>query len=142
MTQTRPEIVIEGSNDGRSWEAYEFKYKPGDVMRRPGFVAPYQPRLDWQMWFAALGSARGNQWFLRLEWRLLQNTPSVLALLERNPFPAAPPKYIRAMLYEYRFTDIPTRRATGQWWRRELKGVYAPPLALENFRPAAEPGGE
>ena len=142
MTQTRPEIVIEGSNDGRSWEAYEFKYKPGDVMRRPGFGAPYQPRLDWQMWFAALGSARGNQWFLRLEWRLLQNTPSVLALLERNPFPAAPPKYIRAMLYEYRFTDIPTRRATGQWWRRELKGVYAPPLALENFRPAAEPGGE
>jgi hypothetical protein len=140
MTQTRPEIVIEGSDDGRNWQAYEFKHKPGDLKRRPGFVAPYQPRLDWQMWFAALGSPRGNPWFLSLELRLLQNAPPVLALLGRNPFPAAPPKYIRAQLYEYHFTDIPTRRATGQWWRRELKRAYVPPLSLEDFRAGQEPG--
>jgi hypothetical protein len=133
MTQTRPEIILEGSNDGRNWREYEFKYKPGDLKRRPGFVAPYQPRLDWQMWFAALGNPRGNQWLLRLELRLLQNTPSVLALLGRDPFPGAPPKYVRALLYEYHFTNLPTRRATGQWWRRELARAYFPPLSLEDF---------
>jgi len=72
--------------------------------------------------------------------RLLQNAPPVLALRGRNPFPAAPPKYIRAQLYEYHFTDIPTRRATGQWWRRELKRAYVPPLSLEDFRAGQEPG--
>jgi lipase maturation factor 1 len=136
MTQTRPEIILEGSNDGRNWQEYEFKYKPGDLKRPPGFVAPYQPRLDWQMWFAALGSPRGNPWLLRLEERLLQNTPAVLALLGRNPFAAAPPKYIRALLYEYYFTDLRTRRATGQWWRRELERAYLPPLSLEDFEQA------
>jgi lipase maturation factor 1 len=139
MTQTRPEIVLEGSDDGRQWREYEFKYKPGDLKRRPEFVAPHQPRLDWQMWFAALESPRANPWLLRLEWRLLQNTPSVLALLGRNPFPDAPPKYIRAQLYEYHFTDNATRCATGQWWRRELKGAYLPPLSLSDFRPVQEP---
>ncbi len=139
MTQTRPEIALEGSDDGRTWRAYEFKYKPGDLRRRPGFVAPLQPRLDWQMWFAALGGPRGNQWLLRLERRLLQNEPSVLALLGQNPFPAAPPKYVRAMLYEYHFTDIPARRATGQWWRRELKRLYLPPLSLDDFQAAPGP---
>ncbi len=130
MTQTRPEIIVEGSNDGQDWRAYEFKYKPGDLKRKPRFVAPYQPRLDWQMWFAALGGPRENRWFLNFEARLLQNSPEVLSLMGRNPFPKAPPKYIRAQLYEYHFTDMATRRATGQWWRREYKGIYLPPISL------------
>jgi hypothetical protein len=133
MTQTRPEIILEGSNDGRNWKEYEFKYKPGDLKRRPEFVAPYQPRLDWQMWFAALDSPRRNEWILRLVFCLLQNDPPVLALLGPIPFPASPPKYIRAQLYEYHFTNFPTHRATGQWWRRQLLRPYLPPLSLEDF---------
>jgi predicted DCC family thiol-disulfide oxidoreductase YuxK len=137
MTTTRPEIIIEGSNDGVSWEPYEFKYKPGDLKRRPGFVAPHQPRLDWQMWFAALQDYRSNPWLINCCVRLLQGSPEVLALLQRNPFPDAPPRLVRAVLYEYHFTDLETRRKTGQWWRRELKGIYLPPLALR--REQAEP---
>ena len=136
MTQTRPEIIVEGSDDGRDWLAYEFKYKPGDLKRKPAFVAPYQPRLDWQMWFAALGSPRYNPWFFRFELRLLQNSPPVMALLQYNPFPKAPPKYVRAMLYEYHFTDRAERRATGDWWRRTLLRPYIPPLSLKDFRQA------
>jgi len=133
MTPTRPEIIVQGSEDGLAWRDYEFKYKPGELRRAPGFVAPYQPRLDWQMWFAALESPRDNPWILRFELSLLQNSPSVTALLGRNPFPNAPPKYVRALLYEYHFTDRARRVATGEWWRRELKGVYLPPLSLKNF---------
>jgi lipase maturation factor 1 len=139
MTQTRPEIIVQGSDDGENWRDYEFKYKPGDVRRAPGFVAPYQPRLDWQMWFAALGGPRNNLWFFQFEHCLLQNSPPVLALLGPNPFPKQPPKYVRALLYEYHFTDRATRLATGDWWRRELKGVYVPKLSLEDFRPALPP---
>jgi uncharacterized membrane protein YphA (DoxX/SURF4 family) len=139
MTQKRPEIIVQGSDDGLNWKDYEFKYKPGDDLRRaPRFVAPYQPRLDWQMWFAALGGPRGNPWFFAFEKCLLENSPSVLALLGPNPFPRQPPKYIRALLYEYHFSDRATRRATGEWWRREVKGLYAPPLTLEDFREAKE----
>jgi predicted DCC family thiol-disulfide oxidoreductase YuxK/uncharacterized membrane protein YphA (DoxX/SURF4 family) len=134
MTPTRPEIIVQGSDDGRTWRDYEFKYKPGESKRAPGFVAPYLPRLDWQMWFAALEGPRANPWFLRFELGLLQNSPPVAALLRRNPFPSAPPRYVRALLYEYYFTDRATHRATGQWWRRELKGLYLPPLSLEDFR--------
>jgi predicted DCC family thiol-disulfide oxidoreductase YuxK/uncharacterized membrane protein YphA (DoxX/SURF4 family) len=134
MTPTRPEIIMQGSDDGQNWKDYEFKYKPGDVKHAPRFVAPYQPRLDWQMWFAALGGPRANPWFYEFEYCLLQNSPPVLALLGPNPFPKTPPKYIRALLYEYHFTNRATRRATGAWWRRELKGLYDPPRSLENFR--------
>ncbi len=130
MTTSRPEIVVEGSNDGVHWAAYEFKYKAGDVKRRPGFVAPHQPRLDWQMWFAALGDYRENPWFVNFCVRLLQGNQEVLALLGNNPFPEAPPRYIRALLYEYEFTTFAARRRTGDWWRRELKGIYLPPLSL------------
>jgi hypothetical protein len=135
MTQTRPEIIIEGSNDGQTWQEYEFKYKAGDLKRAPSFVAPFQPRLDWQMWFAALETARQNPWFLRLEYQLLQNSAPVVSLLARNPFPKTPPRYIRAQLYQYHFTDFATRRATGQWWRREAAGTYVPPLSLADFGP-------
>ena len=130
MTTTRPEIVVEGSDDGDRWLAYEVRYKPGDVQRAPPWVEPYQPRLDWQMWFAALGSPRQNLWFYNFAARLMQGSAPVLRLLERNPFPAAPPRYIRATVYDYHFTDFAGRKATGAWWRRELKATYLPPISL------------
>jgi predicted DCC family thiol-disulfide oxidoreductase YuxK len=130
MTTERREIVVEGSNDGTNWLAYEFKFKPGDVNRRPEFVEPFQPRLDWQMWFAALGNYQGNPWFEDFCERLLQGSPDVLALLEKNPFLQKPPSYIRAEFYDYRFTTFAERRATGAWWKRELIGEYLPPVSL------------
>jgi len=130
MTTGRREIVVEGSNDGVDWQAYEFKYKPGDPARRPAFVAPHQPRLDWQMWFAALGDYRQNPWFANFCGRLLQGSPEVLALLQKNPFPDHPPHYLRAELYEYRFTTPTEHRATGAWWQREFVGEYLPPISL------------
>jgi hypothetical protein len=130
MTTSRPEIVIEGSRDGETWSAYEFKYKPGDVNRAPPWVAPHQPRLDWQMWFAALGSYRENPWFGNLMLRLLQGSPEVLDLLRQNPFADAPPRYVRALLYDYHFTDFSTKRTTGAWWRRKLVGAYFPAVSL------------
>ncbi|HUE36318.1 MAG TPA: lipase maturation factor family protein, partial [Candidatus Acidoferrum sp.] len=130
MTTERHEIIVQGSNDGVHWLDYEFKYKPGDVDRRPAFVAPFQPRLDWQMWFAALGDYRDNPWFENLCFRLLQGSPQVLALLEKNPFPNKPPVYIRAEVYDYHFTNAAERRATGAWWEREFIGDYLPPVSL------------
>jgi hypothetical protein len=132
MTTTRREIVVEGSNDGSSWREYEFRYKPGDVYRPPPWVAPHQPRLDWQMWFAALSSYQSNPWFVNFIVRLLEGSPEVLALLDRNPFPGAPPRYIRAPIYDYTFTDWKIRRATGAWWRREPRGIYLPPVSLQD----------
>ena len=129
MTTERPEIVIEGSNDEKTWQEYEFKYKPGDLKRRPGFVAPNQPRLDWQMWFAALGDYRQNPWFVHFCRRLLQGTPEVLNLMGKNPFPDAPPRYIRARLYVYRFSDFAERRKEGVWWQRQYEGEYLPPVS-------------
>jgi predicted DCC family thiol-disulfide oxidoreductase YuxK len=132
MTTSRPEIIVEGSNDGINWKAYEFKYKVGDLKRRPAFVEPHQPRLDWQMWFAALGNYQNNPWFVNFCIRLLQGSPQVLGLLEKNPFPDAPPKYIRAVVYEYHFTDLETRRKTGEWWIRTAEGIYLPVISLQN----------
>jgi hypothetical protein len=130
MTTVRREIIIEGSNNGQTWLAYEFLFKPGDVRAPPRWAAPYQPRLDWQMWFAALGSDQDNPWFNSFILRLLQGSPSVLRLMQTNPFPAAPPRYVRALLYEYHFTDWPTLRSQGAWWRRDLVGVYLPPVSV------------
>jgi predicted DCC family thiol-disulfide oxidoreductase YuxK len=130
MTTTRNEIIVEGSDDGVNWLPYEFKYKPGYVNRRPGFIEPFQPRLDWQMWFAALGNVQQNPWFGNLCERLLQGSPEVLALLDKNPFPNKPPRYIRAEFYDYHFTNIAERRATGAWWKREFVGEYLPPVSL------------
>ena len=131
MTRERPEIIIEGSRDGEHWLPYTFKYKPGDPARAPGFVAPHMPRLDWQMWFAALGGFRQYQSFvLGLSQRLLEGSPPVLGLLAANPFPASPPRYVRAVLYNYHFTDLATHHRTGDWWRREEQGTYCPVLSL------------
>ena len=129
MTTTRPEIVIEGSNDEIHWSAYEFRYKPGEPNRGLPWVAPYQPRLDWQMWFAALGSYRENTWVGALIYRLLTGEPSVLNLLKPPPFPA-PPHYIRAMLYDYQFTTQAERSKTGAIWRRTPSGSWFGPVAL------------
>ena len=133
MTTERREIVVEGSDDGVTWLPYEFPDKPGDVERRPTFVAPHQPRLDWQMWFAALGGYRENVWFVHFCLRLLQGSQQVLALLETNPFPGHAPKHVRAQLYRYDFTEAAERRATGTWWRRERIGSYLPSVALSDF---------
>jgi hypothetical protein len=127
MTTQRLEIVVEGSNDGDSWQAYEFPYKPGDVRRPPPVIAPFQPRLDWQMWFAALGSYRENRWFVNFMLRLLQGEPSVVRLLAYNPFPQAPPKYIRARSYRYHFSHWGDRA----WWTREEHGLYFPAVSLK-----------
>jgi hypothetical protein len=130
MTTTRNEIIVEGSDDGVHWLNYEFKYKPGDLKRYPAFVAPFQPRLDWQMWFAALGNYQQNPWFESFCERLLQGSAPVLALLQKNPFPQHPPRYIRAELFEYRFSTPAERRATGAWWQRQPVGEYLPPAGL------------
>ncbi|HEX9989836.1 MAG TPA: lipase maturation factor family protein [Chloroflexia bacterium] len=136
MTTSRPEIIVEGSNDGKTWLAYGFAYKPGDLERTPGWVAPHQPRLDWQMWFAALTPPWEGQlsygWFDAFMLRLLQGSPEVLALLESNPFPDAPPRYIRAQLYNYQYTN--GGNANGAWWQRELEGMYFPPTTLRDRR--------
>ena len=130
MTTTRREIVVEGSDDGTTWRAYEFRYKPGDPLRRPGFIEPHQPRLDWQMWFASLSPYEVTFWFQEFLGRLLEGSPAVLGLLRTNPFPDHPPKYVRAVLYDYHFTTRPERRATGAWWTRTYVGPYSPVLSL------------
>src|SRR4051812_15655463 len=131
MTTTRPEIILEGSNDGTTWTAYEFKYQPGDVRRRPPWVAPHQPRLDWQMWFAALGTYENESWFQNFCLRLLEGSPSVRALLGSDPFPDRPPRYVRGVLYQYHFAGRPAH-ADGIWWVRDRSGAYSPPLSLKS----------
>jgi len=134
MTKERREIVIEGSADGMDWLPYEFKWKPSDVKRAPGWCAPHQPRLDWQMWFAALETPQQNPWFFRLLEELLKGSPPVIGLLERNPFPDKPPRYMRAMFYDYRFTTAEERRQTGAWWKRRELREYVPTVSLEEYR--------
>ena len=127
MTTDRPEIVIEGSADGVTWTEYSFPWKAGDPARAPGFVQPHMPRLDWQMWFAALDPQRHAHWLFALVDRLLENDPTALALLDSNPFPGEPPGYIRLALYRYRFTT-PAGEADGDWWTRELTGYLTEPI--------------
>jgi predicted DCC family thiol-disulfide oxidoreductase YuxK len=130
MTTTRPEIIIEGSDDIVHWREYAFRYKPGDVMRRPQWNFPHQPRLDWQMWFAALGTASENPWIPLFLQRLLENSPEVTGLLGTNPFPDKPPRYVRALLYDYRFSTPQEKAATGAWWVRQPEGIYYPAASL------------
>jgi hypothetical protein len=127
--------VIEGSADGQTWREYVFRYKPGPLARPASWNIPHQPRLDWQMWFAALGGAEANPWFQNLLLRLLEGSPPVLALLDSNPFPDRPPKVIRATLYDYRFADRSVHAATGDWWVRRFDGLYFPETSLADFAP-------
>src|SRR2546425_11856265 len=110
MTTERPEIVVEGSRDTVAWRESRFRGKPGDVTRRPRFVAPHQPRLDWQMWVAALDPDGARGWLLPFVTRLLQGSPEGGALLAENPFPGGPPRYVRRASDRYRFRT-PARRA-------------------------------
>ena len=131
MTHERYEIEFQGSADGKTWIVYPFRYKPQSMDSAPGIYAPYQPRFEWNLWFASLGSWREYRFVVWTEERLLKNDPDVVALFARNPFAAAAPKQVRAVIYQYWFTDLKTRRATGNWWRRELLGDYAPGLERE-----------
>lgn len=129
MTTKRDEIVIEDSDDGVQWREYEFRYKPGDVARSPPWNIPHQPRLDWQMWFAALEDPRRLPWFWNFMQRLLENEPTVTALLEKNPFPDKPPAYVRAEFYEYTYAGS-GEKTKGIWWNRRLLGLYFPGVHL------------
>jgi predicted DCC family thiol-disulfide oxidoreductase YuxK len=133
LTLVRREVVIEGSNDGTTWQSYEFRYKPGDVDRPPPFVAPHQPRVDFQLWFLLLGGRPPRAlYFNNLLARMFQDPHAVAPLFSRDPFPDAPPRLIRLVFYRYRFTDWATRRASGAWWQRELLG-YSKLMAAASF---------
>jgi hypothetical protein len=130
MTTDRDEIIVEGSHDGTTWARYAFKHKPGDLGAMPGFVAPHQPRLDWQMWFAALGECRDNPWVVAFTHRLLKGESTVLGLMGENPFALSPPMRIRLLRYNYAFTDWQTWRATGNWWQAQYAAEYCPEMRL------------
>jgi hypothetical protein len=130
MTRGRYEIEFQGSNDGINWIPYPFQFKPQPLDERPGIYAPYQPRFDWNLWFASLGSWRQNDIVPLTEERLLLNSPAVLSLFRSNPFPQLPPRYVRAILWQYWFTSTDEKRRTGNWWRRESLGLYAPEITL------------
>ncbi|MCU1219326.1 MAG: hypothetical protein JWN42_523 [Candidatus Angelobacter sp.] len=126
MTHERYEIEFQGSSDGQNWIAYPFRYKPQDPRKAPGIYAPYQPRFEWNLWFASLGNWRNYPWVVQTEARLLDNEPDVLALFAGNPFAKAPPRKVRAVIWQYWFSDRGTKRREGTWWRREFLGLYAP----------------
>ena len=128
MTRGRYEIEFQGSRDGQEWIPYPFRFKPQALNQAPGIYAPYQPRFEWNLWFASLGSWQQNPLVPRTEERLLTNDPDVLALFAANPFAGSPPRQVRAVLWQYWFTSMEQKRTTGDWWKRKLLGVYAPVL--------------
>jgi lipase maturation factor 1 len=130
MTVERPELIFEGSDDGRDWREYGLPYKPGDLSRRPAWVAPYQPRLDWQLWFAALGPPGSNPWVGTVCERLLRGDAAVLGLFSHDPFPGRPPRLVRVVRYSYEFTSAAERARTGNWWRRTPLDFYIRPVSL------------
>jgi hypothetical protein len=138
MTTERREIEIEGTRDGETWIPYVFAYKPGPLERAPVTVEPHQPRLDWQMWFAALGDYRRNRWLANLMRRLLAGEPTVLELLDKNPFEREPPRQVRALIYRYEPTSFDQRSRTGQWWTRSERALYAPILGIPAERSPTE----
>ncbi|MGE3629878.1 MAG: lipase maturation factor family protein, partial [Sandaracinaceae bacterium] len=131
MTTERREIVIEGSLDGREWREYPFRDKPRDPRELPRWSAPHMPRLDWQMWFAALGDFGDSPWLLRFMRRLLEGQPGVLDLLADDPFDGHPPRFVRARVYDYRFGDMAHLEATGEYWIVTDEGAYGPTLRAE-----------
>lgn len=134
--RTRDEVIVEGTtsdtpSDYADWRPYSFKGKPGDPMRMPPQIAPYHLRLDWQMWFAAMSNYTEEPWFVNFVAKLLKGDPATLSLLRYNPFPAGPPKFIRARLYRYRFSTAEERKRTGAWWVRTLEGMWFPAVSLD-----------
>lgn len=139
ITRPRYEVVVEGTDEpvilpSTKWREYEFKGKPGATGRLPPQIAPYHLRLDWLMWFAALGNYYQQPWFVNFLAKLLENERPVLSLLRTNPFPDAPPRFLRAGLYEYHFTTPEERAQSGQWWKRQLVSSYFPPVSLNDAR--------
>jgi len=128
MTPARYEIEFQGSRDGNTWTAYPFRYKPQNINERPGFFAPYQPRFDWNLWFASLGQWDESPWVIAAEQKLVGGSASVLQLFKYDPFKGKPPQMVRTILYQYWFTDLATKHRTGAWWRRQELGQYAPPV--------------
>jgi hypothetical protein len=135
VTKERYEVGVEGTEDvvitpGTDWLEYEFKAKPGDVMRPPPQYAPYHLRLDWLMWFAAMSSPMSHEWFVPFLGKLLEADPATLRLLRTDPFKGRRPRFVRARLWLYRFTTPDERRRTGAWWSRALEGEYVRPVTL------------
>ncbi len=148
ITRPRYEVVIEGTSDSpvatsTAWREYEFKGKPGDPIRSHPQIAPYHLRIDWLMWFAAMGPYYQHPWFVHLMAKLLEGDKDTLSLLRGNPFPEAPPRYVRAELYEYHFTTPEEKKKTGRWWKRQLVGMYFPTVSLEmpDFRRVLQQAG-
>jgi hypothetical protein len=131
MTRGRYEIEFQGTQDGQHWVTYPFRYKPQDPGEAPGIYAPYQPRFDWNLWFASLGEWRSNPIVPRTEERLLTASVDVLALFAANPFPGQPPRQVRAVIWQYWFSTPEQKHAQGVWWTRQLLGLYAPTLQRE-----------
>lgn len=130
MTTKRYEIILEGSNDGEDWKEYGFYSKPGKLSWRPRRISPFQPRLDWQAWFLPFGIFHEEVWFQKFLLKLLEGSPLVIKLLKTNPFPEAPPSYIRAVVYDYEYTTFEEKAKTGNWWKRHYVGLYSPTLSL------------
>jgi hypothetical protein len=147
MTRGRYEIEFQGSDDGQTWLVYPFRFKPQDPSKPPGIYAPYQPRFDWNLWFASLSSWRQEPIVVRTEQSLLRGDSDVLLLFLGNPFPHAPPRQVRCVIWQYWFTTPAEKRAQGMWWRRQQLGLYAPTLERESdgrvvvlqWPPASEP---
>jgi hypothetical protein len=136
ITRPRYEVIVEGTEDDAAlpnarWREYQFKGKPGALDYVPPQIAPYHLRLDWLMWFAAMSDYRDYPWFVNFVAKLLEGDAAVLSLLRENPFPGHPPRYVRAMLYEYHFTTAEERRRTGNWWKRALTRPYFPAVSLD-----------
>jgi lipase maturation factor 1 len=132
MTRGRYEIEFQGSNDGQNWLTYPFRFKPQDPRKAPGIYAPYQPRFEWNLWFASLGVWRSNVFVPRTEGRLLEGSKDVLALFAANPFPQSPPRQVRAVIWQYWFSTSQEKREQGIWWTRKWLGLYAPTLQRES----------
>ena len=126
MTRARFEIEFQGTRDGQTWIAYPFRYKPQDLRTPPGVFAPYQPRFDWNLWFASLGDLSANPWVLVVQQKLLENDRDVLSLFAGNPFAKAPPLAVRTVMWQYWFTTPEQRARTGAWWQRRVVGLYGP----------------
>lgn len=143
MTEARYEIEFQGSNDsGRTWIPYPFRYKPQNPMERPGIYAPYQPRFEWNLWFASLAPWQQSPWVVAAQMQLAMGSQDVLSLFRRDPFDGHPPAQVRTVLWQYWFTDVATKRATGAWWRRAELGVFAGVVSRGadgaiTFRPAS-----
>jgi hypothetical protein len=131
MTKRRVELIFEGSRDGEFWYEYRMRYKPNALDKMPPWIIPHQPRLDWQMWFAALSNVDSNRWLYAAAAGLLADRQAVKSFFRVNPFPEKPPKYIRIVAWDYHFTTFEEKAKTGDWWKRKPLGIYGQPMSLE-----------